>query len=360
MFAAGTWLSGSPSTRLARLGHQWAAVGRMRLEERVRRLVASDGSFSQYSTNYHRVLVDTLSYAEFWRRECGAPPFSDAFYRKGRAAIAWLSSMVDSISGDVPNIGANDGARLFRLTETSYRDFRPSVQLASSLFNGQTVYARGDWDEALRRLSVTAISGQGEKTSKVYTDGGYAVFVASDRQSWGVLRFPKFRFRPSHADALHLDLWCNGTNLVRDGGTYSYHLSEPLGPYFSGTASHSTCQFDERDQMPRLGRFLFGNWLATEELSELSNETNQTCLSASYVDSLGACHCREVRVTTGSWEIVDEMKITYKKNSSAGGGQVIHCPVCRNYFEYKDSPFCSTTSCNPRRSPSWLFRPETA
>src|SRR4029079_19380469 len=94
--------------------------------------------------------------------------------------------------------------------------------------------------------------------SRHFNDGAYAAV----RRGTGMalMRYPRFRFRPSHADALHVDLWKDGTNLLRDGGSYSYSDMEGTA-YFSGTASHNTVQFDDRDQMPRVGRSLFGDWL---------------------------------------------------------------------------------------------------
>ena len=41
-----------------------------------------------------------------------------------------------------------------------------------------------------------------------------------------MLRYPRFRYRPGHADALHLDLWLGDRNILRDGGTYSYNADE--------------------------------------------------------------------------------------------------------------------------------------
>lgn len=47
-----------------------------------------------------------------------------------------------------------------------------------------------------------------------------------------MLRYPRFRFRPSQADALHLDLWLEGRNLLRDAGTYSYNTESAWLSYF--------------------------------------------------------------------------------------------------------------------------------
>ena len=34
---------------------------------------------------------------------------------------------------------------------------------------------------------------------------------------------PIYKFRPSQADPMHLDLWIDGLNLLKDGGTLSYN-----------------------------------------------------------------------------------------------------------------------------------------
>ena len=43
--------------------------------------------------------------------------------------------MVDPLSGDGPNLGSNDGAFCYQLHSQPYRDFRPTLQLASVLFS---------------------------------------------------------------------------------------------------------------------------------------------------------------------------------------------------------------------------------
>jgi hypothetical protein len=130
MFVGGSFLAalGSPA------GRRWARIGRRWLEDRARRLIGTDGSFSQYSIVYHRLMLDTYSFAEAWRRRHGLPAFSPALHRRLAAATHWLEVMVDRRSGDAPNLGANDGARILPLTEGDYRDFRPSLQIASALF----------------------------------------------------------------------------------------------------------------------------------------------------------------------------------------------------------------------------------
>ena len=132
-------------------------------------------------------------------------------------------------------------------------------------------------------------------------------------RSWGLIRFPNFHFRPDHADALHFDLWYNGINLLRDSGTYSYHVDEPWQSYFPGTSAHNTIQFDERDQMPRLGRFLFGEWLQIQERSELTDDDGILSWTGSYVDFKRCRHQRTVLSDGLVWRIVDKIEGFDKK-----------------------------------------------
>jgi hypothetical protein len=294
LFIGGSWLEAQGR----RHGRRWADLGRQWLENRAESLILQDGSFSQYSINYHRVLLDTFSMVELWRKKLGLPKFSNLWYERSRAAAEWLYSMVCPENGDAPNLGANDGARLLQLTPTDYRDYRPSVQLAMTLFAGCRAYAKdGPWNWPLLWLDLAVPEMVAETPgSKIFDSGGFAVLRRGSAMT--MLRYPRFRFRPGQADALHLDLWYGARNLLRDAGTYSYNAEEQWLDYFSGTASHNTIQFDDRDQMPRLGRFLFGDWLETTEQRPIRDGGGRIAFGASYIDSQRASHDRDIEL----WE----------------------------------------------------------
>ena len=94
--------------------------------------------------------------------------------------------------------------------------------------------------------------------------------------------------------------------MIRDGGSYSY-ADLQLHKYFTGTESHSTVQFDTRDQMPRIGRFLFGDWLTMSHVSEIDRDGEKLIWSGSYTDYEKAKHWRQVIVERDRWEIVDRV-----------------------------------------------------
>jgi hypothetical protein len=118
------------------------------------------------------------------------------------------------------------------------------------------------------------------------------------RGAWqAVFRYPRYRFRPSHCDALHVDLWHHGQNVLRDGGSYSYNAEDHWRRYFAGTASHNTIEFDGRDPMPALGRFLRGAWLKADSVSCSTDRDGQHVAQAAYTDWRGASHLRQISLS---------------------------------------------------------------
>ena len=307
LFIGGSWLASTKSS-YALAGSQWAKTGRRALECSVNRLVLQDGSFAQHSLTYHRLLLDTLVQVELWRRLLALDPFTDQFSHRCSAATSWLLALVDPISGDGPNLGSNDGAFCYQLHSLPYRDFRPTLQLASSLFHDCPCWANGPWDEPLYWYGLV---GDGILSDRdphdlpspftLFENGGYAV-IRPSTSSWALLRLPTYRFRPVHADPLHFDLWHRGVNLLRDGGSYAYNGSAADLAGFPGIACHNTVQFDHAEPMPRLGRFLWGDWLKLEGPPKLQSHS----ISAAYCSPHGRHH-RQVEVDDSGlrWIVTD-------------------------------------------------------
>lgn len=290
-------------------GASWHRAGRALLAERAARLVADDGSFSQHSVNYHRLLLDTLTLAEVWRRRCGLASLDPAVTDRAKRATHWLHAMTDEATGDAPNLGANDGANLLPLTASAYRDHRPSVQLAAAVWLQRDAYpAPGPWHAMLSTLAIPPVPAPMDvRASAVFDDGGYAVLHRRAQSAMAVLRYPRYRFRPSHADALHVDLWVDHRNVLRDGGSFGYAAERQWQDYFTGMASHNTIQFDDREPMPRLGRFLWGAWLQTRRREPLVAGVDVTAVGAGYRDWRGATHDRHVSLADGSLTITDRI-----------------------------------------------------
>ena len=306
LFIVGEYLVLHGNAKQKKLGVKWSSKGRYWLENRVSKLVMGDGSFSQYSVTYHRLFLDSLAFVELYREHFDLKEFSAPYYKKMKLASKWLYYMTDENNKNAPNLGANDGAYLFNIENNPYRDFRPSIQLSSVVF-----LKENPRDDSVQHPLLTLFNIDTNKlppssrkpATSLFKSGGYAVI--RKKQGFAMMRLPIFKFRPSHADAHHVDIWHNGINIIRDGGTYSYNTDEKLLTYFSGTQSHSTVQFDNRDQMPRLGRFLFGNWLKP---SELNFDESKTSIASSYKDSMGVSHKRSLLNTEAGWKVIDKFE----------------------------------------------------
>lgn len=309
LFIGGSWLSRTGEAegeRLCRLGRRW-------LEDRARVLIEPDGTFSQYSVNYHRVMLDTFSLAEAWRRKLALPPFSRRLHERLTAAVRWLHELVDSDTGDAPNLGANDGARLIPLTDTDYRDFRPSLQLSASLLAAARALPDGEWNQPLVWLEIEPPGMFLPSPRSRSFDRGGLHLLRSDR-ALAVLRYPRYRFRPVQADALHLDFRLDTVNLLRDGGTFSYNVSDGDTAYFNGAPSHNLIQVDGRDQMPRISRFLFAAWLRARGVRPVHPEANGVAAGAGYRDRWGAEVYREIRLEPGRLICRDTVRGTAKRS----------------------------------------------
>jgi hypothetical protein len=305
LFIASSWLNFIEES--SNESNRWLKRSREGLEERVNYLVMDDGSFSQYSTNYHRLFLDSISMVEFFRTKFYQDKFSKQYESKISLAIDWLWQLTDSSTGNTPNLGANDGAQLLQLSSKDYRDFRPSIQFSSVLFKNCRLYDDKDCDGILNWLNVDLKNTPNKnknKQSKIFKHGGYASIIGESCK--GLFRYPKFKFRPNQADLLHLDIMDNGETIIGDGGSYSYNKGGRWLDYFSGIESHNTIQFDHSEPMPRLGRFLFGEWPKTE-CWEFKYDEKSTTVSAKYTDYLGRSHMREVSVENRVWTINDQI-----------------------------------------------------
>lgn len=311
LFVGGQWLIERSMDHDAReLGIQMTRIGKRYLIQRVRRLVSDDGTFSQYSVNYHRMFLDTMSIVEAWSRRLGVLSPLMKCARQMQSACDWLFAMVNPVTGDAPNVGANDGSLLLISPSTNFRDYRPTLQLSFCLFKAERAFPQGQWDEASRYWDIDPTSfslGTAQRQSTAFSRGGFVTVVGEDSRSWALLRVPAFKFRPSQSDALHVDLWLKGENVVRDTGSYSYNSDPPIYNYFAGVQGHSTCQFDDHDQMPRLGRFLFARWLECAAPPRVELEKGTSRVSVAYVDYTGCRHSRELRTRDDQWVICDEV-----------------------------------------------------
>jgi len=312
LFIGGMWLNAY--SKKSDIANKWLHDGRQDLERLIQLLVANDGSFAQPSLNYHRVLISTMNMIEYFRQYFQAPSFSSQYYQKAYRAIFWIYQMINPTTGNGPNLGSNDGARVYALSETSYTDYRPEIQLGSCLFMQKRLYQSGDWDEPIRWLQLDPNKDQVDlehRKSYFFSDGGYVTLTGklnNTVNTWALVRCPNKRFRPHHADALHFDLWVNDVNVLRDSGSYSYNISDSIRSHFISSSAHNTVSFDLHDQMPVLKRFLYGQWIKVKTVQPITaNQSGTLFWCGAYHDYKGCMHQRHIFLDKNKWQIIDNL-----------------------------------------------------
>lgn len=306
LFIGGNWLQkvNASDRHHSRI---YAKKGRDALELLVRSLTYEDGSFAQHSANYHRLFLDTLTFTQFWTRRLNLQEFTSRYLKNVEKSLDWLLSIVDE-SGKCPNLGSNDGTMLLGNHSCDYRDYRPSLQSASVMLRGHSVFDNGPYDEAVYWLGVKKNNYDLVpflKETKVQKSG---TIVMAGGNSWALLRFPFFKFRPSHNDVFHFDLWANGRNLLFDSGSYSYNPERGCKvPDLKSVISHNTLSFDHEEQMPRLGRFLLAKWIKPLTIGRIDPSNDAAGeWEGTYKDAAGNLHMRRVKWKNNNWEIHDK------------------------------------------------------
>ena len=255
----GLWTIGLLFPELRRAG-AWRERGRAILERLGRELIYDDGAFSQQSLNYQRLVLDAYVWA-MRLAELAGTPLSRVLYDRVGTSADLLYQLQDEVTGRVPCYGANDGALILPLSNTDYVDYRPAVQAARQLTSDERAYPPGPWDEASLWLfgeEPKPVAAAPARVDRRTAPSGYVALRSAS--GFAFTRCGAFRHRPSHADLLHLDLWWRGINVALDPGTFSYNSPAPWDGGLAGTAVHNTLTVDGRDQMDKVGRFLWLPW----------------------------------------------------------------------------------------------------
>lgn len=319
--AAGLYTAGLAIPRHPRAG-QWRAVGWRWLHRGFAAQIDDDGVYTQHSANYQRLMLQIALWVG--RISSGA---GEAFPRLSLERLAagtgWLARLLDRGSGRTPNLGPNDSAYLFPLSNLPVEDYRSTLQTASQVFCGKKLLDEGPWDEMNawlgRQGGSSALSGAAEgpgsgrpcEGAGRVTPSSPHTLHAPGGESWAYLRLARFNGRPGHADQLHLDLWWRGLNVAQDAGTYLYNAPAPWDNALAGCDVHNTVTVDDQDQMLRAGRFLYLG-RANAEVIEKGAQLNLGWkgLSAQHdgYQRLGVTHQRTVAVSDqGVWLVEDTL-----------------------------------------------------
>ncbi len=250
--ALGMYLVGGFFAAQSSQAMKWELTGAALFESALLQQIETDGTYIQHSTGYHRLMLH-LALLYNTRKRADRESLPAQICTRLAAASSWITDQLDRESGQVPNLGHNDGTLLLPPGCRDYNDYRPTVQAASIAFRGAAVFPPGPWDSLTSFLKLPLPAGVIPSTVVLSP----AIHKIGQGSQWATLRAVQFKHRPAHADQLHVDMWWDGHNIARDAGTYSYNAPPPWQNALVNTRVHNTITVDHRDQMVPAGKFLF-------------------------------------------------------------------------------------------------------
>ncbi len=299
----------------------WHKTGQKWLAWCFKHQIDSSGEYIQHSTNYHRLMLQTALWIKLVSgikyQVSGknltpdtshlSPPHLTPSTRENLSLAAhWLFCLLDFESGKVPNLGPNDGAYIFPLTNQPIEDYRPVVQAAARAFLGYSL-PPGAWDEMSLWFNVEGqrLKVEAATPSDLRILGIYPTTLQASDQSWAYLRTTRLRSRPGHADLLNLDLWWRGQSITLDPGTFQYNAPPPWDNPLTSALHHNTVTVDGLDQFTRAGRFLY-----LDRVNALRVKSASGSISARHYaySRLGVRHTRVVTaLTPDHWQVEDKL-----------------------------------------------------
>lgn len=242
---------------------RWRTHGKRLFEREICSQITPEGTYLQFSMNYHRVVIQLMTWA-IQLAELNNEWFSETVYERADASLRFLRICMDETNGRLPHYGHNDGALFFPLSECDFQDFRPQLMALESV-----LYRLKESDAVLNEEKEWLGAGQTidtEEQMEAVLDGAFnfqeeGYYVVRDAATVTFLRCGSYHSRPFQSDLNHLDIWVGGRNILHDAGTWLYNTDDESTRYFCGTRSHNTVMIGNFDQMQKRHRFIWTHWI---------------------------------------------------------------------------------------------------
>ena len=289
---------------------KWKKNGEKWFEQEVAYQVYPDGTFLQFSMNYHRVVVQLLTWG-IRLSELNNEIVDKIVKERAVASLHFLFNCMDLQNGYLPNYGANDGALFFPLNDQDFRDYRPQLHALSAVLHEGIIEKNNEdqyWFGINEKDKNILVQENGMLS---YPVGGF--YLLRENNTFSFIRCGNHKDRPSQADNLHLDLWVNGQNILNDGGSYKYNADEESLRYFFGASSHNTIMLGDNDQMKKGGRFIWYYWTQSIKAGWIEYKDYyefKGAIKAFQQVNKNIIHNRTVRKykSQWKWEVTDEVE----------------------------------------------------
>ena len=240
----------------------WSKKGKYWFEQEIKYQIYTDGTFLQFSMNYHRVAVQLLTWG-IKLSKLNDDVFDSQVYDRAKKSLIFLDACSDPVSGKLPNYGSNDGALFFKLTDDDYRVYRSQLDDLRSVLSNysskkhESIFWYGVNNSSVKPLSINELNE--------FNKGGY--FIIQENNTKTFIRCGSYKDRPFQSDNLHLDIWVNGVNYLRDNGSFKYNTKVDYLNYFTGTEGHNTVSVKGENQMKKGSRFIWYYWVKESKAS---------------------------------------------------------------------------------------------
>lgn len=238
--------------------NKWKRNGKRWFEQEIDYQIETDGTYLQNSMNYHRVVVQLLTYA-MAISDANGEKYNDVVYDRAYKSLNFLYQCQELSNGWLPNYGSNDGALFFPLSTADYRDYRPQLDALHGLLTGKPLYDEyledAQWIGSTLPASRKIYPAMQQQMGAIrFEKSGF--YLIREKETLTFVRCGVFK-NGGATDLLHLDVWYKGKNILMDCGTFQYNTEDRLKKYFAGTESHNTVMLDDYDQMLKGPRFMW-------------------------------------------------------------------------------------------------------
>jgi hypothetical protein len=295
---------------------RWRERSAALLERALRDNTFDSGINRELASDYHGFAFELGIFAAAEAAAAGTPLSEDT--------MALLCAMADAMAALVdvrcqpPRQGDSDEGRVVLLDPPAHNRWPELLALADA------VYGRLDWWPPVPSTAGgVLLGGMLEATVKVagrpvqrpsrWPDAGITllrtdgdarqeIWCRCDGGPHGFLSIAAH----AHADALSVEVRCDGVEVLADPGTYCYHGEPEWRSYFRSTLGHNTAEIAGRSQSAESGPFMWQRQARTREID--AAETSWTAEHDGYARLAPAArHRRTVRLDEAarSVEITD-------------------------------------------------------
>ena len=256
---------------------RWRRQSATRLEKSLRDNTFPSGINRELASDYHGFVFELGVFAAAEAAASGFP-VSDDCWRMLAAMADGMAALVDTRL-QPPRQGDSDEGRVVLLDAPAHNRWPVLLSLAAGLFGPLAWWPSVTPDAGSVLVPALAggpraITGRPGSRPSRFPDAGITIIrtaPASSPEIWcrcdgGPHGFLSIAAH-AHADALSVEVRCDGVDILADPGTYCYHGEPEWRSYFRSTIGHNTVEIGGRDQSQQSGPFMWERQARTREIA---------------------------------------------------------------------------------------------